>query len=141
MTMMKTRAANLIAAVVMMMWLLSACGGINPRDPLNGTAWTLTSIDHTAPLKGTKLTIEFAEGKVSGSSGCNSYSGSYEINGEKISTGPIAMTLMACVDPGMMEQEQSFLAYLGDLKTFVRSEGQLQIFRSDGKALTLIPKG
>ena len=123
------------------MSLLSACGGINPRDTLNGTSWILTSIDNTPPLNGTKLTVAFTGGKLNGSSGCNSYSGSYEINGEKISTGPIAMTLMACMDTDMMDQEQSFLAYLGDLKTFIRSEGQLQFFRSDGKALTFIPKG
>jgi heat shock protein HslJ len=141
MTLMKTRVTIIIAAAAMIMSLLNACGEINPRDTLNGTAWTLTSIDNTPPLKGTKLTAAFAEGKFSGSSGCNSYSGSYEINDEKISTGPIAMTLMACVDPGIMEQEQSFLAYLGDLKTFVLSDGQLHFFRSDGKKLTFLPKG
>jgi heat shock protein HslJ len=141
MTLMKSRATFLIATTVLIIYLLSACGGINPRDTLNGTAWTLTSIDNIPPLEGRKLSIAFAEGKLSGSSGCNSYSGSYEINGEKISAGPIAMTLMACVDPGVMDQEQSFLAYLGDLKTFVRSDGQLQLFRSDGKSLTFIPMG
>jgi heat shock protein HslJ len=138
MTSMKTRAAYLIATAVLITSLLSACGGINPRDTLNGTTWTLTSIDNIPPLEGRNLSIAFAEGKFSGSSGCNSYSGSYDINGEKISTGPIAMTLMACADSGMMEQEQFFLAYLGDLKTFVRNEVQLQLFRSDGKALKFI---
>jgi heat shock protein HslJ len=138
---MKTRAALLITSAILIIYVLTACGGINPRDTLNGTAWTLTAIDNTPTLKGTKLTIAFAGGKLSGSSGCNSYSGSYEINGEKISTGPIAMTLMACMDTGVMDQEQSFLEYLGNLKTFIRNEGQLQLFRSDGKALIFIPTG
>ena len=141
MTLIKTRVAFWIAAAVLFVYLLTACGEIIPRDALNGTAWTLTSLDNTLPLKGRKLTIDFAEGKFSGSSGCNSYGGSYEIKGEKISTGSIAMTMMACVDPGVMEQEQTFLEYLQDAQTFLRSEGQLQIFCSDGKALTFIPQG
>ena len=40
-----------------------------------------------------------------------------------------------------MEQEQTFLEYLQDAQTFKLSEGQLQIFRSDGKALTFMPQG
>ena len=51
------------------------------------------------------------------------------------------MTMMACVDPGVMEQEQAFLEYLQDERTFMLSEGQLQIIRSDGKTLTFIPQG
>jgi len=138
---MKTRVAFWIVAVVMFLSLLTACGEINPRDALNGTAWVLTSIDNTPPLKGTKLTVKFTKGQIGGSSGCNSYGGSYEIKGVKISTGPIVMTMMACVDPGVMEQEQTFLEYLQDAQTFKLSEGQLQIFRSDEKALTFIPQG
>ena len=138
---MKMRVAFWIAAAVMFVYLLTACGVINPRDALNGSAWTLTSFDNMPPLKGTKLTVEFAEGKIGGSSGCNSYGGLYKVNGEKISTGPIAVTMMACVDPGVMEQEQIFLEYLQEAQTYIRSEGQLQIFRSDGKALTFMPQG
>ena len=138
---MKTRVALWIAAAVLFLFLLTACSGINLRDALNDSAWTLSSIDKVPPLKGTKLTVKFAEGQISGSSGCNSYGGAYQVNGEKISTGPIATTLMACVDPGVMEQEQTFLAYLQDAKTYNLSEGQLLIFRSDGKALRFIPQG
>ena len=33
------------------------------------------------------------------------------------------MAMMACVDPGVMEQEQTFQEYLQNAQTFVRSEG------------------
>jgi len=137
----KTRVAFWIAAAVLFLLLLTACGEINQEDALNDTAWALIYLDNTPPLKGTKLTVKFANGQIGGSSGCNSYGGSYKVNREKISTGPIAITLMACVDPGVMEQEQTFLEYLQDTQTFKLSEGQLQIFRSDGKALTFMPQG
>ncbi len=137
---MKTRHAVLSSAAVLFLFLLAACGGGAFKDPLNGTTWILTSIDNKLPIEKTSVTVEFTDGKIGGSSGCNSYGGSYEIKGEKITTDSIAMTLMACVDPGVMEQEQAFLGYIQDAQTFKLSEGQLQIFRSDGKSLTFIPK-
>ena len=42
---MKTRASFWIAAAALFLVLLTACGEINPRDALNGSAWTLTAID------------------------------------------------------------------------------------------------
>lgn len=138
---MKTRAVFWIAAAVLFLFLVSACGVNNSKDALNGSAWDLIFIDQTPTLKGTKLTVKFAEGQIGGSAGCNSYSGSYKVNGEKISIGPIAMTMMACVDPGVMEQEQTFLAYLQNAQSFKLNEGELLILSSYGKALTFIPKG
>ena len=135
---MKTSPTFRIAVAVL--FLLSACVEINPRDVLNGTSWTLMSLDNTLPLEGRKFTLEFAEGRIRGSSGCNSFSGTYEIIGEKISTGPIAMTMMACAETGVMEQEQAYLEHLQDAKTFKLSEGQLKIIRSDGKALKFVPQ-
>jgi heat shock protein HslJ len=137
---MKTRAALCITAVLCLC-LLTACSGNNQPDSLSGSAWDLSSLDEKLPLQGRKITIEFGEGKLSGSSGCNSYSGSYEIKGNKIKTGAIGITLMSCVDPGVMEQEQYFLAYLQDAQSFTLSSGQLRIFRSDGKALAFLPQG
>jgi heat shock protein HslJ len=134
--MMKTSTA--IWVTVALLILLSACGEINPGDVLNGTSWTLISMNNTLPIEGRKSTLEFAEGRLSGSSGCNSFSGTYEVKGEMISTGPIAMTLMACAEIGVMEQEQLFLAYLQDVKTFKFSDGQLEIIRSNGKALKFV---
>lgn len=137
---MKKRLAFLTSAAMMLLFLLSACSVAAFKDPLNGTSWTLTSIDNTPPLGNASVTVEFTGGKIGGSSGCNSYGGSYKVSGQKISTDSIAMTLMACMDPGVMEQEQAFLEYLQDAQTFKLDEGQLQIFRSDGKSLSFAPK-
>lgn len=134
----KNRFLFLITVSVLNTFLLTACGLINSKDSLNGTIWLLTAIDNIPPLEGTNLSVEFIDGQISGSSGCNSHGGSYEVNGEKIVTSSIVMTLIACVDAGVMEQEQTFIQYLQDAQTFKLSEEQLQIFRSDGRALTFI---
>jgi len=134
----KNRFLFLITIVILSTFLLSACGLINAKDALNGTSWLLTAIDDTPTLEGTKVTVEFSDGQIGGSSGCNSYGGSYETKGKKITTSSIIMTMMACVEPSVMEQEQTFLQYLQDAQTFQISDEQLQIFDSNGKALTFI---
>jgi hypothetical protein len=77
---------------------------------LEGTTWLL---DKTIP--GSEITILFANGKVSGSAGCNSYNGNYQAAGTEgkntITFGPLATTRMACDQP-LMEQEQLYLAAL-----------------------------
>jgi heat shock protein HslJ len=103
----------LFAAVM----LLSACNPILSRDPLNGTSWSLGAIDETPTLQGILVTLAFADGQVSGSSGCNSYGGSYKVNGEKITIRSLVSTLMACQDMDIMEQEQTYMQYLQNAQT------------------------
>ena len=121
----------LFAAVM----LLSACTPILSRDPLNGTSWSLSTIDETAALHGTLVTLAFADGQVSGSSDCNSYGGSYKVNGEKITVRSLVSTLMACQDMDIMEQEQTYMQYLQNAQTYQIDSDQLQIATIDGKVL------
>ena len=68
----------------------------------------------TSPLAGTTITANFfAEGKLSGSAGCNTYQGTYEVDGESLDIGPLMSTKKACSQPpGVMEQETTFLVLL-----------------------------
>ena len=71
-------------------------------DALDGTGWFLTAYGPAdAPQSvpgGIEATANFANGAISGSAGCNSYSGSYTLEGDSFSTGMLAMTMMACED-------------------------------------------
>ena len=129
---MKTQTCGFILIAIL---LLSACGGGSFSDPLNNTSWKLTSINETPPLANTSMTVEFSEGKIGGSSGCNSYGGVYEASGDKLATDSINMTLMACMDAGVMEQESAFLGILQNAQTFKITDGQLLILSTDGKSL------
>jgi heat shock protein HslJ len=121
---------------------LAACGGGasgTGGDPLDGTSWTLTAYRKTRPIPGTMIDITFEDGELRGSAGCNSYFGSYEVSGSTITVGDVAMTEMACMEPeGVMEQETEVLAILTAGETFQIDDGQLQIFRPDGEALTFV---
>ena len=125
------------SSLLLIILLLSACNCISPTDPLDGTSWRVSAIHDSPVLEKPILSVEFKDGTVGGSSGCNSYSGEYTIRGINISIESIAMTLMACMDMAVMEQESTFLENLQNAQTFTLSENQLVIFSAGGKSLVL----
>jgi heat shock protein HslJ len=105
-----------------------------------GTTWTLTTIASgdavSSVLNGTEVTAEFTvDGAVSGSGGCNRYSGSYTWADDQLSFSALASTKMACADD-VMAQESAFLASMQDVATFVIEGSQLTL--SDGSGALLL---
>ena len=74
--------------------------------PLEGPIWQLQDT-----LPDTTITATFQGGRVSGSGGCNTYSGSYTISGQTIAIGPLGTTGLSCAQP-VMDQETQYLATL-----------------------------
>jgi heat shock protein HslJ len=75
----------------------------------------------TPVIEGTQITALFDTDQqlVSGSSGCNTYTGSLNTATGAFAIGPLASTMMACSEPeGIMEQEAAFLAALGSATAF-----------------------
>jgi heat shock protein HslJ len=104
--------------------------------PLTGTAWTgLLYNDGNAllaPTSDAAFTATFADdGTVSGSSGCNTFSGSYTLDGNSLSFGPLASTQMACADD-VMTQEAAVLGALGRVASFVIQGNELTLLAEDG---------
>jgi heat shock protein HslJ len=76
------------------------------------------------------------DGTVSGSGGCNQFSGSYTVDGESISIGPLVSSRMSCGD----DADLSELHYLGALEAavgFAISGTDLVITTSTGADLEL----
>jgi heat shock protein HslJ len=108
---------------------LSACA-ITTREAtteLPGTSWVLVELDGAEPVAGFVPTIAFAEdGTVSGSAGCNTFSGTATIDGSSIELGPLATTRMACTDEAAGAQEQAFLLALEGVTSYtIDNEGRL----------------
>jgi heat shock protein HslJ len=106
---------------------------------LAGTSWEVISYNNgkqavTSVLAGSSITAEFGkDGTLSGNSGCNSYNGSYTINGNQITIGPLASTRMACSAPeGVMEQEAQYLAALETAATYQIEGTVLELRTQDG---------
>ena len=95
-------------------------------------------------LADTTLTILFGEsGQISGSGGCNNYSGSYKSDGVgSIEIGPLASTMMACADPeGVMDQEMQFLAALQAATVYTIDGSTLEMRDADGALQVQAQKG
>ncbi len=118
--------------------LVTACGGSPVEDvSLEGTTWVLTAYNKNRPLEGTQPTIHFEDGQVSGNASCNSYGGSYEVQGDKIGFSALFMTEMYCMDPeGVMDQETLYLEMLGKAVTYEINSGVLTIVIGPQQTLT-----
>ena len=112
-------------------------------QPLAGTVWELETLvtgdAAQSVLAGSRITIEFGEyGRVNGSAGCNSYGTGYTLEGEAVSFDRFAVTAMACLEDGIMEQEANYLALLQAATTLV-IEGQVLTLRSEAGELIFRP--
>ena len=110
---------------------LAACGAPASQDgggDVTGKVWALTTLNGQPPVDGRGISAQFtADGKVSGSAGCNQYSGKYTVSGSNITFDPsIATTMMACSQP-IMDQESAYLKMLGEAKTYTVKGDELTL--------------
>ncbi|MCU1456462.1 MAG: protein of unknown function Meta and HslJ [Actinomycetia bacterium] len=103
---------------------------------LVGTQWSLSAgADLGVPTVGVTVTAEFGNARITGSSGCNTYSGSYRVAGSALTIGSnIAATRVTC-PPGPTAVDQAYLARLPRVKSFAVRGTMLQLLGADGKAL------
>jgi heat shock protein HslJ len=72
------------------------------------------------------LTALFQAGTVSGFSGCNTYTGSYQSDGSSLTISDITTTQLAC-DEDSITRENSYLANLGSVNGYVVQGKQLTL--------------
>lgn len=86
----------------------------------------------TGVLDGTEPTIEFVDdGTLAASAGCNNGAGSWELDGDQLTIGPLASTNMACEEP-VMQQETDLFAALEASKQVQVTGDSLTLLREDG---------
>lgn len=109
-----------LAAVV-----LTGCTATTERtagdEPLENTYWKLTYLEGSAVevvdnQREAHIVLHTEESRVAGSGGCNRLMGSYRLDGEALSFGQLATTMMACADG--MQTEHAFLTALGDVSAW-----------------------
>jgi heat shock protein HslJ len=138
-------ASLLVIAVACVVTAACTEPGSPVREPgpsLAGTSWTLDSYiagngTLVPALAGTEVTASFSDdGSLTGSAGCNSYGTIYHLDGANLSIEPPGSTKMYCSEPpGIMEQENRYLALLTEVAS-VRLEGnRLILTDADGTDL------
>jgi heat shock protein HslJ len=116
---------------------------VNPDRSLTGTAWQVRSlvspeaVSTSAALEQGKPTLTIAtDGAVSGSTGCNQFTGHAKVSGTTVEFGPLATTRSACVG-GLDEVERAVLQVLnGKMQTKIDAD-ELRLTRDDGHGLIL----
>jgi heat shock protein HslJ len=123
---------------------LAACmqdGAPPASSALWGTSWIAQSIDGKAVSPAGAISLTFETNAAWGTGGCNSYRGSVMIKGAEIKFGNLASTLMACLEPGRMEQEGAYTSLLRDAARFERSSNdRLDIIATDGRRIAFTIK-
>jgi heat shock protein HslJ len=71
------------------------------------------------------ILLSGSDRRVSGSSGCNTFHGSFKISGSKLKFSPLATTRMACPD---MDTESAFLKALENTETYNVSDDTLTLY-------------
>ena len=86
------------------------------------------------PIAGTELTATYGEDDaLTGSAGCNRFTGSYSTDGGTIEIGELATTRKLCPEPaGVMEQETAYLAALQSAASFRVNGSALLLLSPDG---------
>ena len=114
--------------------------GSSQQNSLAGTRWQLVSFgapgDETPVIEGSAITLEFGlDGQSTGSGSCNSYGGEYHAQDSTLSFNQIIQTEMACVDTGLMDQEQHYFQALQTAGRFELTQDQLMIWYDDGQGV------
>lgn len=107
--------------------------------PLVGTTWDLASIyagdTVSSVVAGSQLTMALADdGSVSGTAGCDTYTGTYELDGGSLSFGPLASTRMTCSED-LMAQEASFLDAMSRVESTAIEGTGLTLLDASGEPL------
>lgn len=114
-------------------YLVAGCGLLGGNESeLEGTKWTLDTIQGEPLAPQFVVTAEFNDGRISGISACNSYGASYTARNGEMAMEAMAVTEMACVDDGVMELEQVYLQLIGTVKAYQVSEDRLDLLDDNG---------
>ncbi len=115
---------------------LRGCGGkILPPETLAGSNWAFVSIGGVSVAADRPTSLQFDGNRLSGSAGCNRFSGGYAVDGGTLKAGPLMATEMAC--PGI-ELEQSFFKLMASPVSLTFADnGTLILTGSDGQTAVL----
>jgi len=100
-----------------------------PTPPVEGTKWLVETIydgETASSAPPTGAYVIFADGKVTGSTGCNTLGGPAKITGSNIEFGSISLTLKGCPDE-FARIEHAMVAVLQGTVPFKIEHGQLTL--------------
>ncbi len=123
--------------IFLLLLMLGGCATAPAGRQFANVAWRAADINGVPVSPNAPITMEVqGGGQVSGSAGCNRYSGTYRwLSKEGIKFSTISTTRMACPDD-VMDQERRFLSILAAVEGYsFYSDGGLSLISPDGRAI------
>jgi heat shock protein HslJ len=115
--------------------LLTLCAACSAAPTLNGTNWSLVTIDGVDIPANVEVTLSLKDGQAGGNAGCNGYGSEYTQKGEQLTFTAALSTMMYC--EGIMEVESGYLAALPQIR-FYKMEGGKLLLLDDSFSTRLI---
>lgn len=126
--------------------LLSADGAVRAAlvaqsQSLAGTNWRVIAINNgrggvASVVTGSTVSLAFtADGRASGTAGCNRFTAGYQAQGARVRITTPASTRMMCPGQELMEQEQAFLKALESVSTMRIEADRLELRSAEGTLL------
>ena len=105
-----------------------------PDASLRGTRWKVIAINSnaykaSAGQREAYIRFRNAENNAEGFAGCNSFTGSFEAEFDRIKLGPMAVTAMACINE--METEQQFLKALEEMNRYDIRGDTMRLYKDE----------
>lgn len=117
-----SRSVALIALLLSSLVLYAGCAQPSAADPdpepLVGTHWHAASIAGVQVQSGLVQSLRFeAGGQVTGIGGCHAFTGPYQLIGDQLTIGALAVKKREC-DPKLQKQEERFVAALEETRRY-----------------------
>ena len=134
---------KLVLGLIALLFAVSACNssGAEPAESpqVEGVTWQLNEgvVDGNPidPPASHPITISFADGVASGTASCNGYGGDFQIDGNVVTLGALAITEMACEPPETMSAESLFMQGLSRVR-LANVAGSKLTLSGDGVEMT-----
>lgn len=132
---------RMILVIACIALILNSCSSADLLTQLGDKEWNVTSLlGNTLNANDSEKglpSLNFSEdGKLFGSTGCNNFTGSYKLDGTKLSLNPGAMTKMFC--PG--DTEQNFLKAINQVTNLKMDGSSLNLLNGTNTVMSLAPK-
>jgi heat shock protein HslJ len=107
-----------------------------PMPWLEGTAWVLDELPGHSLAGAGNVTLQFANGRASGSDGCNRFAGAFTADAKVLQFSQLAGTQMACA-PEIMVQASAVTSALMATRAYRDAGQRLELLGADGKTVAI----
>src|SRR5215217_7593190 len=130
------RLSHRLGTSAAVLLIVAGCGSATGAAPEITGEWELVEFAHGGTVVpepvGGRATLTVADGELTGTSFCNSYSGSYRLDGDQLAVSGLGGTEMGCA-PELMDAESAYLTALGAVEQAAATDGYLVLSGADAE--------